>query len=130
MSGDLFWSKFAATASFLEPCEILGRITDLAELRTADGPAPRITLETPDGLTVIVNAVQKRLVSELVRLAPHVGDKIRITYRGTAKRAAPGMNPTKEFTVEVWPKRSQSPGRPSGEASGEVAGENVPETEK
>lgn len=105
-----YWRRFAATASFLEPCEVKGRIVRLEEFKAADGLAPRITVETPDGLTLIVNAVQTRLVAELVRLAPAVGDKIRITYHGATGRAAPGMSPTKEFTVEVWPQRPQSQG--------------------
>jgi hypothetical protein len=125
-----YWLKFPVTASYLEPCVTEGTILELGEIKTAEGHFPRLTIKSPLGQTVIVNAVQTRLVSELVRLKPRVGDKIRINYRGPAKKAPPGLSPTKEFAVEVWPQGSQTSTGAESEASGGVGSENAPRSGK
>lgn len=123
-----YWLKFPVTASYLAPCVTEGTILELGEIKTAEGHFPRLTIKSPLGQTVIVNAVQTRLVSELVRLKPRVGDKIRINYRGPAKKAPPGLSPTKEFAVEVWPQQgSQTQKRPEG-TSGETTSDNASES--
>lgn len=96
-----YWRQFESTVSFLEPCQVVGTIEVLGKLETRDGAAPQLKLRVASGAIVIVNAVQTRLLAELVRLEPAVGDRIKIIYRGQSSKAAPGMQPTKEFEVVV-----------------------------
>jgi len=116
-----YWLKFPVTVTFLEPGFVEGTITALETLENVDGIHPRIRLRRPDGGTSIVNATQTRLVAELVRLSPAVGDKVRITYHGTAKKAARGFDPAKEFTVEIWPQNPQSQARPAAKTPGRAS---------
>lgn len=133
MDAHHYWRGFPVTAHFLEPTEIVGVLIEHGELRTKEGPIPRLRIQQDDGTVVIVNASQTRLLSELVRLSPAVGDRIKITYTGEAGRAAPGMNKTKEFTVAVRPRGSQGPdragspregGTENGPDPGDKAGDN------
>ena len=101
------WKQFPVTVSFLEPCVVQGIVAEIERLDSGAGAT--LTLKSPDGLTFIVNAVQTQLRSQLVLRDPQKGDKVRITFHGAAKKSAPGMSPTKEFTVEVWPQGSQPP---------------------
>jgi hypothetical protein len=112
---DDYWRQFQATVSFLEPCEVTGTLETRGKLDTREGPAPQLRIRLDNGSVVIVNAVQTRLLSELVRLQPAVGDRIRIVYRGTAGKAAPGMHPTKEFTVAVRPAGARNVDPATGE---------------
>jgi hypothetical protein len=105
MSG--YWSQFIATASFLEPCEITGILEGLETFKSSDGPAPQLLIRTPIGGLVKVNVVQEQLLYKLQLEAPEVGDRIRIRYLGEAEKAAPGMSPTKRFSVEV--RRAEKP---------------------
>lgn len=125
MDAHHYWRQFPVTAHFLEPTEIIGVLIEHGELRTKEGPIPRLKLQTDDGTIVIVNVSQTRLLAELHRLSPAVGDRIKITYTGEAGRAAPGMSKTKEFTVAVRPRGSRGPDRPDTH-SGECSTENGP----
>jgi len=98
-----FWRQFPATVSFVDPIRIAGVIESLNEVKIRDEYLPKLRIRQDDGVLVIVTAGQARLLAELVRLKPAVGDRITIDYRGEADRAAPGMNRTKEFTVTVDP---------------------------
>jgi hypothetical protein len=62
---------------------------------------PEIHVRQDDGIVRIVRVTQTKLREKVGVLAPCQGDWIKIVYIGDAKKAAPGMNPTKEFTVEV-----------------------------
>lgn len=114
---DDYWRQFQATVSFLEPCEVVGTIEARGKLDTREGAAPQLRIRLDNGYIVIVNAVQTRLLAELVRLQPAVGDRIKIVYRGQTGKAAPGMSPTKEFAVAVRPAGSP----PVDPTTGEVA---------
>lgn len=103
-----FWRQFPATVAFVEPTVIVGTVEALNEIKVRDEYLPKLRIRQDDGVVVIVTAGQARLLAELVRLKPAVGDRITITYIGEAGRAAPGMNRTKEFTVEVQPAGTKS----------------------
>lgn len=119
------WTRFPVTVSFLEKCEVVGTVTDIDMMPSGGGAT--LTIKHPDnGLTYVVNAVQTQLRSQLVLRNPQKGDKVRIIYHGAAKKAPPGMNPTKEFTVEVWPK-NPSPPVGTGTVRGSAGPENGPE---
>jgi hypothetical protein len=123
-----YYAQFTPTISFLEPCVIVGTVeAQLDPLKTPAGPAPSLRLRLDSGRCVIVNCVQARLMEEIVRLQPAPGDRVKITYKGQAERAAPGMSPTKEFAVAVRRPDSQTPERADG-TSGETASENAPES--
>jgi hypothetical protein len=106
-----YWRQFPVTAHFLEPMEIDGTLIELAEHKARDEYIPKLRIQQDDGTVVIVIAGQTRLQAELVKHAPAVGDRITISYTGEARRAAPGMNPTKEFTVTVRRPGDGSPGK-------------------
>lgn len=125
---DDYWNAFVATVSFMEPCEIVGTLEWRDVFKTNDGNAPWLMLRLDSGRGIHVKAVQARLLEELTRERPQIGDRVRIIYRGEAKRSAPGMSPTKEFTVEVTRKDSQPPRRTP--EPGEVRGENAKEAGK
>lgn len=96
-----YWGQFTPTVSFLEPCRVAGIVEVRETFKGTDGAAPRLRLRLDSGRSVWVNVVQTRLLEELVRKAPNVGDRVEIIYKGTAQKAAPGMSPTKEFDVTV-----------------------------
>lgn len=101
---DPYWKQFMHTVRF-EPGK---PIEGVLEARNSDGPRhdpyPVIVLRTPQGWKLRVNVTQVRLLSELQRLHPELGDTIRIVYTGDADKAPPGLNPTKEFEVTVTRK--------------------------
>jgi hypothetical protein len=100
-----YYAQFTPTVSFLEPCTVTGTVDALLDpLKTTDGPAPSLRIRLASGRCVIVNCVQARLMEDIVRYAPQVGDTVTIEYKGQAPRAAPGMSPTKEFSVGVTRK--------------------------
>lgn len=70
---------------------------------------PVMHLRTPDGFIRIVRLTQTKLLERVVDANPQLGDHLFIRYDGEAKRAAPGLNRTKEFTVEIERKNSRSP---------------------
>ncbi len=101
MDATNFWRQFPATVAFVEPRTVAGTLEALNEVKVREEYLPKLRIRQDDGVVVIVTAGQARLLAELVELKPAVGDRITITYIGEAGRAAPGMNRTKEFTVEV-----------------------------
>lgn len=96
-----YWRQFTVNAHFTEPCVITGTVVNLSEHRLQTGVAPRVTIQQADGTKIVVLVTQARLLSAFVEAAPTVGDRVRITYHGPADKAAPGMSPAKQFTVEV-----------------------------
>lgn len=131
MDGDGYWRQYEIKIPFDRPCEVVGTVEGLRETRAkpADPWTPRLAVRQDDGVLVIVDAYPTRLLAELVLNKPFVGDRVRIRYLGEDKKAAPGLNPVKRFTVEV--KRagsSQPPGDGTG-PSGEVRTENAPGAE-
>ena len=99
---DPYWQKFPVTLVFVEPGVYGGTIIERGELDNKPD-VPRLVLRRRDGGKAILNVTQSRLLAELHRLQPQVGDTLKITYHGPAKKAPPGMSPTKEFSVEVIP---------------------------
>jgi hypothetical protein len=119
---DPYWKQFMHTVSFSEPDQ---RVSGTLEGRNQDGPRedpyPVLLLRTDSGYKLKVNVTQTRLLSELVRLRPDIGDTVTIIYHGPASKAPPGLSPTKEFSVEVTKKDSQSP-----TATGGISGDSGP----
>lgn len=104
-----YWRQFRTAHYFDKPGDqITGTIIALEEEGPAKDPLPRIILQTEAGHLRVVIASQERLKAGLAEACPAVGDQVRLTYTGDAPRAAPGMTPSKLFTVEV--KRPSSPG--------------------
>jgi hypothetical protein len=110
MAGDQrdYWNQFIATVSWNEPCEIVGTVEgrDTIEGTPPGKGLPRpvypvLRIRLDNGRGVIVNGTQTRLLELLTRLAPEVGDRIKIAYKGESDKAAPGFSPTKEFEVRV-----------------------------
>lgn len=129
MEASGYWREARAVFYFEEPDDcVAGAILELVPMARKGDP-PGLVIQSREGDVWIVPARQARLVFELKKAEPAVGDRIRITYTGLAANAAPGMRKAKEFTVEVIRKGSQSQQRPDVETSGEVtASENVVET--
>jgi hypothetical protein len=118
---DAYWRQFVVPFYFNDPGdEVTGAVLHLGEDRTAADLIPRLRIQQKDGRVYVVTAHQARLRSELVKAAPAVGDRVRITYNGEADKAAPGMNKAKEFTVEVRRQNPPPSERPDGRTSGEV----------
>lgn len=104
MDAKQYWAAYEVRAAWEKPpTEIVGTVEALRETRAkpSDPWTPRIAVRLDDGVLVIVDAYQQRLLAELVLAAPAVGDRIRIRYLGEDKKSAPGMNPVKRFSVEV-----------------------------
>lgn len=126
MSDD-YWRQFVHTVSFLEPTTIKG----LLVIRDQDGrddPYPVLILELASGYRAKINVTQTRLLGELIRCRPRVGDTIEIVYHGPAPKAAPGMSPAKEFSVFVERANGSQP--PDGTEKPIEASENAPEVGK
>ena len=117
-----YWSRFVATAYFIEPMTITGTVETLGEQMVRPGAhVPELLIRLDDGTLVKVTAHQVRLVNELLRTRPVVGDRIRIRYLGEAAKAPPGLHPAKEFSVQVRrPDPPPSPNRPD-KSNGEVS---------
>ena len=103
------WNKYTETSgsqyvSFKEVGDqVVGRIVDIREGADFNrNPCPELVLDVGNGGSMILTAGQKVLQAELALQAPNVGDRIRITYTGTAE-AQPGRTPAKLFTVDVKP---------------------------
>lgn len=115
-----YWLQFPVTAYFDTPGTVVaGHLLEHLVVKTADGPIPRLKVQTERGRVVIVNVSQERLRAALVRKEPAVGDHLTITYHGEADRAARGMNKAKEFTVEV--RRAEGHGGESHEGAADPA---------
>lgn len=97
-----YWRQFPVTVRFDQPdTEVIGRIIDLTEVKVREEYLPKLRLQQKDGTILVIIVGQTRLLAELAEKRPAKGDLLKIRYHGEGKRAAPGMNPTKEFTVEV-----------------------------
>lgn len=132
MSDD-YWRRFVHTVSFLEPTSFRGRLVSRDQDGPKNDPYPVLILELfrpqtdePNGYRARVNVTQTRLLGELIRTRPAVGDVVEIIYHGPAPKAPPGMSPVKEFSVHVERAKSSPQERPPGKSLGEVSGENVP----
>jgi hypothetical protein len=102
---DPYWSQFAHVWTFTEERpKVEGVLEGRKQGGPRDDPYPVLMLRTDSGYKLLINVTQTRLLAELVRHRPDVGDRLTIVYDGTASKAPPGMNPTKEFTVEVTRK--------------------------
>lgn len=108
--------------------ELVGAVIEYVEPRERDRKdwVPGWLIQTKGGDLRKVVGYQTRLAAEMVEASPVIGEVVKITYHGEAKKAAPGMNKAKEFTVAVRRRGAQPQERPSGEALGEVTGENAP----
>ena len=124
MDADGYWRQFPITVRFDKAeQEVIGRILDLQQVRVREEYLPKLRIQQKDGTILIVVVGQTRLLAELAEKRPAKGDWIKIVYNGEAERAAPGMSPTKEFTVEVHRPGTPDPGpskTPNGSASREI----------
>jgi len=100
MSDD-YWNAFLARVSFMEPKTIEGVVEWLDTEKTSAGVVPQMMIRLDSGQGVIVTVAQARLLEELTRRRPRIGDRIKIIYKGEAGKAPPGLSPTKEFDVRV-----------------------------
>lgn len=122
-----YWRNYPVTVYWDKPMTVSGVLVELIDHKTGPNEfTPKLKLRGKDGQVFVVLAAQPRLVNELVRTAPAVGDMVKITYVGEAPRAAPGLSPAKEFTVAVRrAANDRAPERP-GEDAPEQAPENAP----
>lgn len=101
---DKYWQQFMHTVRF----EVGKPVEGVLEARNSDGPRndpyPVLVLRTPQGWKLRLNVTQVRLLSELMKLRPDIGDTVRIVYTGDADKAPAGLNPAKEFEVTVTRK--------------------------
>lgn len=125
MDAHHYWRQFPIRVYWDTPKEIVGTVLHLGEQRAKDGYLSVLTLQLEDGTRVEMLVTQTRLLAELVDKKPAVGDKVKITYTGEAAKAAPGMNPSKEFTVVVK-RASPLPGARTETARGSADSENGP----
>lgn len=116
---DRYWQQFRHVVQWDRTPKVVGTLEARSQDGPKDDPYPVLLLRTDSGYALQINATQVRLVSELVRQRPDIGDRIEIVYDGEAPKAPPGMNPAKEFTVYVTRKGSP-PQAPNGPTSGEV----------
>lgn len=119
-----YWRAHEIKIAWEKPIQVVGTVEALRETRVkpTDPWTPRLAIRQNDGVLVIVDAYQQRLLAELVLAKPAVGDRIRIRYLGEDERSAPGMSPVKRFTVEVRREGSQPPGEPPDTPSAPEAG--------
>lgn len=104
-----YWIQFPVTVYWDHPVKVSGHLMEHRVVKTADGPIPRLELQTAQGRRIIINVAQQRLLAELARLEPAVGDVVSIEYHGEAPKAAPGYSKAKEFTVEVRKRAHEAP---------------------
>lgn len=130
MSPDPYWSQFRTVVQWDRMPKIEGTLEGRKQDGPRDDPHPVLLIRTDSGYALQINVTQTRLLAELVRKRPQIGDRLEITYDGEAPKSPPGLNPAKEFTVTVVRKGSRTPGADPGEASGEVAGKTSPESGK
>lgn len=125
MDAHNYWRQFPVRVYWDVPKEIVGVVVRLVEQKAKDGILPVLVLQLDDGTIAEILVSQTRLTAELVDKKPAVGDKVKITYNGEATRAAPGMSPSKEFTVAVKRPVSQPEARPES-VRGSAGSENEP----
>lgn len=125
-----YWRQFRIRVYWDTPKEIVGTVVHLGEQKAKDGYIPVVKLQLEDGTRAEILITQTRLLAELADKKPGVGDKIKITYIGEAAKAAPGMNPTKEFTVVVKRQGSRPEARTDQATSGSAPSENEPRAGK
>lgn len=125
-----YWRQFPVRVYWDTPKQVEGTVVRLGEEKTRDGILPLLVVRLADGTVAEILVSQARLTAELVAQKPAVGDRIRITYTGEASKAAPGMNPTKEFAVAVRRHGTPSQDRPAAKtpAASAPAAENGPGT--
>lgn len=123
-----YWRQFRTAFYFDKPGDqIAGTLMEHEFEGPSKDPIPRLVIQTKDGKHRTIIASQERLKAALQDACPARGDGLRITYTGDAEKAAPGMTPSKLFTVEVRRKGSQ-PGDGTGTLPGSEAPGNVPGT--
>lgn len=122
---DDYWRQFMHTVSFATPTTVKGILEGRKQDGPRDDPFPVLLLRTDSGYKLKVNVTQTRLLGELIRARPELGDEIEIVYHGPADKAPPGMSPTKEFSVHVIRKGSRAP-EPVKTTSGEVVNTSRP----
>lgn len=106
-----YWKRWPAPLTFTNiGDEAVGEVVAPADV---DTKFPELHIKQDDGIVRVVRVTHARLHELLVERIPQAGDRIRIRYIGDGK-AAPGMAPAKQFTVEI--KRKGSP--PQGGGTG------------
>lgn len=123
MTRDPYWSQFSHVVQWDRTPKVSGKLEARRSEGPKDDPYPVLMIRTASGYALQINVTQTRLLAELVRLRPDIGDHLEIVYDGQAPKAPPGMSPVKEFTVHVTPKT------PKGSA-GESQNEPLSEGEK
>lgn len=119
-----YWKKWPVPLTFTEPGD---EATGVIVATDDSEKWPVLHIQQSDGIIRVVRVTQARLHELLGEKAPDVGDKVRIRYIGPAAKAAPGMSPAKEFTVEVRRRNSRPPDGTDTGISGETKQpENVP----
>lgn len=99
---DNYWKQFMHPVTFNEPgTPVEGVLEARAKEGSREDPYPVLVLRTPQGWKLRVHVTQVRLLSELQRLQPDLGDTLRIVYKGDSGKAPPGLSPAKEFEVSV-----------------------------
>jgi hypothetical protein len=68
------------------PTAVDGRLTRVSAVDGAYGRYPLLELEQADGVVWAIHVVHDVLKRELRDLAPQIGDRIRISYRGKTER--------------------------------------------
>jgi hypothetical protein len=107
VSGD-YWKNWPVPLTFTEPNdEATGEIIALGDLKEK---WPELHIRQADGIVRTVRITHARLHELLGEQKPCAGDRIRIRYTGDAPKTAPGMSPTKQFTVEIRRPDSRPPG--------------------
>lgn len=128
MSAD-YWKRWPVPLTFTKAGdEAIGEIVALGDMKEK---WPELHVRQADGIVRVVRVTQARLHELLGELTPGVGDRVRIRYTGDAPKAAPGMSPAKEFTVEIRRKEQESrPPEKAKSISGEVQNVPIPEVGK
>lgn len=99
-----YWKRWPAPLTFTNPGDKAeGEVIIPVDTRTQ---TPELHVRQKDGMVRVVRVTHARLHELLAEILPNAGDRIRIVYTGDGK-AAPGMSPAKQFTVQI--RRAGSP---------------------
>lgn len=121
-----YWNQFRTAFYFDKPGdELVGTLIEHEVEGPLKDPIPRLALQTKEGKVRVVLVTQERLKAALQEACPARGDLLRILYTGDAPKAAPGMTPSKMFTVAVRRPGSQ-PGAGPEAVRGSATSENAP----